>query len=114
VFDVSALLRAVAAELRSNPELRRELQTLLASGTKLSPTDPIYLAPAKFAIRLGVSRRLVFTWLSEGLPSLGSGRGRRIPVAEGERWLEARASGNRGLEVAARNAALRAIAGGRR
>lgn len=49
--------------------------------------EVIALTVAKFAKRWGYSKRYIETCLRQGLPKCGEGRGRRIPIAEGDAWM---------------------------
>jgi len=49
--------------------------------------EVIALTVAKFAKRWGYSKRYIETCLRHGLPIHGEGRGRRIPIAEGDEWV---------------------------
>lgn len=107
MIDAAALLKGLADALERDESLASRLRTLLMPG-KADPAVPVYLAPTAFAKHLGVSKRQVFHWLRNGLPSVGSGRARRIPVALAEKWLSSGTARASRVEQAARAAAHRA------
>lgn len=106
-FDVGTLLAEVLDAIERRPELRERVRALLSA-----PSGPerLYLTPAQAAQRFGVSRRTVFVWLDRGLPSCGSGRTRRIPSADADRWVRERTQTDDTVERRARVDAARVAA----
>jgi hypothetical protein len=58
------------------------------------PREPVveakYQKLAEFCERWNISRTTLHTRIGEGLPSVGSGRDRRIVVKDGDAWMERR------------------------
>lgn len=74
-----SIARAIVHELRDDPEALAELRKLVADTT---PAGHL-LRPEEAAERLGVSRRTVNRWATEGrIPAVkaGGGRGWRFPA----------------------------------
>lgn len=89
-LDASAALTALLEVLESRPDLVKRFRALLAR-----PTAPsLYLTTTQAAARYQVSRRTVQTWMSLGLPCIGTGKARRIDVRLADVWLTLRAEEN--------------------
>lgn len=50
-------------------------------------TEVVALSVAKFARRWDFGKRQIETYIRRGLPRCGEGKGRRIPIAEGDDWM---------------------------
>jgi excisionase family DNA binding protein len=93
--------------------LHEEVRALRADVAALRPArvepTPIYLATARYAARLGVSRWTVARLVRDGLPTVGRGRLRRVDVAAADAWLKRRDTSGEtaigGIEQRARRAA---------
>ncbi len=75
-------LQAEAHELLARG-LRAEAETLDANAAPVAS----YMKVGEFAAHVTVSVRTVWNWIDRGLPTVGQGRGRRVPVAEADAWL---------------------------
>jgi excisionase family DNA binding protein len=85
-----AALRAQADALAAQAlAVRAEADALeLESATKPA-NDPIVFATIDEAAReFDVSRRTIFDWLRDGMPSVKRGVKRRVPIDQARRWLE--------------------------
>ncbi|MBI5531503.1 MAG: hypothetical protein HY898_02230 [Deltaproteobacteria bacterium] len=85
-------LLALRDELRADPELAAELRSLLAPTPATPANDdsqPVieFLSVPAFCARMKWSRTHVEGLIRVGLPVLGKGRARRIPVRDAEGWL---------------------------
>lgn len=74
--------------------------------------EPSHMKVAEYAKRIQVCKRTVENRITEGLPVLGVGRARRIPVEEADAWLRSR-SRQTDLQVRARIDAARGMRRGR-
>jgi len=103
--------REFIAELRADPKLAADFRELLgATGTRAAEPSALYLPVAKYADRLGVGERTVWNWVRGGLPTIGSGRTRRVAVADADAWLRTqRDQVDDGIERQARAAARKAL-----
>ena len=99
-----ALVEALAC-LRRRPELLATLRSLLVDSGPAEPI-PTYVTVGAFAQRVGVAKRTVENWITQGLPVVRGGRVRRIPIVEADAWLKTGGATN-GLERRARRDARR-------
>jgi hypothetical protein len=93
--------------------VREEVARLLDERLPRAPAAPqvVFERVAIFAKRIAVSERTGWSLVSKGMPTIGSGRGRRVDVARALEWL--RREGQRvddAVERSARAAARRAAA----
>jgi hypothetical protein len=88
----SPLADVLVAELLSavtrNPELVRQLISVVAPvATRKTSTGPMQMTMADYARRTAYAKRTIEKFLSMGMPSVGKGRLRRIPVEAADEWL---------------------------
>jgi hypothetical protein len=107
------LLLEIIDAAERDPALAERVRRVLGvpPGQKDKETAPIYLRAAEYARRTSLGERTVWALMSRGLPTIGSGKSRRIDVARADEWLR----GQRGqvdavIEAQARRAAQRAAA----
>lgn len=103
-IETKAIAREIAAELH-------RLQQADAR-----PIESTHDTATEFANRMKVSLRQVRKWLAAGMPSVRTGRHRRVIVADAQQWLaDGRDKGTAAAAgvAAARRGAFRAIQGGR-
>ena len=85
------LLISIVDELRADPTLANQLRELLAPAatTRVVATnpEPVYATVPAFCTRMGWSRSHVESLIKSGLPVVGCGRARRIPIQQAEAWL---------------------------
>ncbi len=111
---VLGMLREAIQEARRDPDVLadlRELIALLASSTPdkaIVEPPAVYTTVAEFAMRCGFSKRHVENLIRQGLPIVGQGRGRRVPIAQADSWLAN--STDKGIEERARRDAARVFA----
>ncbi len=101
----SDALRAQAAAWRAVADALDAEAAALDAETTATPPAP-YVAIGEYAERVRMSKRTIRNFLDAGMPSVGSGRGRRIEVEVADRWLaEHRDRVEDGVEKQARAAA---------
>jgi hypothetical protein len=105
-LDPGELLAELVRALETRPDLAARLRVVLALAS--GPAEPIYLRVPDWAERAGVSRRTAWTWVGAGLPTVGTGRTRRVDVKLADAWLRERASVDDAIEKRARADATRA------
>src|SRR5580658_2245481 len=69
--------------------LRAEAAALAQDAARVPDAAP-YLTIQAYADRLSISKRTCRSLLDEGMPSVGSGRGRRIDVQRADDWMRTR------------------------
>ncbi len=85
---IEEALNALLELLRVRPELAGRLASVLAiTGLKESAPTKTFMTVAEYGERIGLSKRTVENLIRRGLPLAGSGRLRRVPVAEADAWL---------------------------
>jgi hypothetical protein len=52
-------------------------------------SEPVFVRVAAYAARTGISERKVWDLVASGLPTIGSGRSRRVDVVAADAWLRA-------------------------
>jgi excisionase family DNA binding protein len=85
-------LQADALELQARA-LRAEADAIEAEADQPANgngADAVYLTVEEAARRFNVSKRTIFDWVAEGMPSVKRGCVRRVPVVEATVWLRAR------------------------
>jgi hypothetical protein len=101
---IEAVIGSVLDALERDPQLRARVRELLQHSDDRTVATrepaPLYLAVGAFAARVGYSKRHVEHLVREGLPLIGAGRARRVPVAAAEQWLAQR--GDRDARAAER------------
>jgi hypothetical protein len=101
--------RAFIDELRADPKLAADFRELLGATATPEISEPIYLRVADYAKRVSLSERTVWNFIVQGLPTIGTGRTRRVAVADADAWLrDRRETVDDGVERQARAAARRA------
>ena len=85
---VDDLLAAVAEALRARPDVAAALRESLGvpMSTSRGP-EKKYMSVVEYARHVGLSKRTVENLLRRGLPLVGRGRLRRVPVAEADAWM---------------------------
>jgi hypothetical protein len=105
------ILVSLVAALKDEPALAAELRSLLGTGapeTKLGPAEVFLHVPA-YAARVSLGERTVWSMIKRGLPTIGSGRSRRVDVERADAWLRNnREAANDVIEQSARRSARRA------
>ena len=86
----SDLLVEVLDAIERDPELAARVRRLLGVAPPVAEPTPIYERVASFARRVSLSERSIWTLASEGMPMVGSGRGRRVDVARAIAWIRER------------------------
>ena len=88
---IATALRASAIALEAQAKaLRLEAEALDEADAKAAPDGAVFVTIKALAAHFGVTRRTVFAWLADGLPSLKRGRFRRVSVEAATAWLAAR------------------------
>jgi excisionase family DNA binding protein len=101
------LLEALTKQLRTHPTLRDELRSILAIETNPSaPIERTHVTVSAYAEHLGLSKRTIENLIREGLPLVGRGRRRRIPIVEADAWMK-NERGDAAIERRARRDAQR-------
>jgi len=81
---------AVLRHVREHPEKVLEIQRAFRVGTNNDAPPVIeFMKVAEFAQHIGMCKRSVENMVTEGLPIVGKGRRRRVPVAEAVSWVRA-------------------------
>jgi hypothetical protein len=110
------ILVDIVAALREEPALARELRTLLgaeASEQHVASAQLFMRVPA-YAARMSLAERTVWNMVARGLPTIGSGRSRRVDVERADVWLRnERDAVDDVIERSARQSARRAAKAGR-
>jgi hypothetical protein len=110
------ILVDIVTALREEPALARELRTLLgaeASEQNVASAQLFMRVPA-YAARVSLGERTVWNMVSRGLPTIGSGRSRRVDVERADVWLRNdRDAVDDVVERSARQSARRAAKAGR-
>lgn len=106
------LLRAIVRE-----EITRALDERLPQPKPIP--EILYERVSAFARRVAISERTIWTYIKQGLPTIGSGRGRRVDVQAAIRWLTDRSDLvddriEKMARASARRAAERAMKRGRK
>lgn len=105
-LDAGDLLAELVRALETRPELASRLRAVLAPPS--ATVEPLYMRVGEYATRAGVSRRTGWAWVAAGLPTVGSGRTRRVDVRRADEWLRSRVQPDDALEQRARRDADRA------
>jgi hypothetical protein len=99
--EQEALAEAIAARLLRaiGHALSGGATPVAAVSTASAPPDtaPLWLPIDEYAARTRYSKRSITQWISEGLPTVGEGKARRVIVAEADRWIAARGKTRRRL-----------------
>ncbi len=105
------LLVGIAAVLKADPAVAAELRTLLGVAARASEASEVqtFMRVPAYAARVSLGERTVWSLVSRGLPTVGSGKSRRVDVERADAWLR----GQRGqvddaVEESARRSARRA------
>lgn len=84
----ASLLEESVQYLREHPEVVAEIRKILAPPIEaVGDTVPEFMKVAEFAQHIGMCKRSVENMVTEGLPIVGKGRRRRVPVAEAVAWI---------------------------
>ena len=72
--------------------LAAEIARLIASRSPAPPTPPevLFMPPKQYAQRVAVSVRPLRDLVAAGLPTVGTGRARRVDVRRADEWLRTR------------------------
>jgi hypothetical protein len=107
------LLLEIVEAAERDPALAERVRRALGV-QRVEPTEAptaMYLRAAEYAQRVSLGERTVWALVSRGLPTVGSGRGRRIDVARADEWLRSQPDRvDAEMEMQARRAARRAAA----
>jgi hypothetical protein len=92
---LDALVEAIADKLAE-----RIVPHLLEAFGRPSPqvSEPLFVRVAAYAKRTGISERTAWGLVAKGLPTIGSGRSRRVDIVAADAWL--RAQGGREVDDA--------------
>jgi hypothetical protein len=76
-------------EAEQDPQLAERLRRVLgaASHGPAPSLTPAAMRFADFAAHVGVSRWQIFSLARQGLPTIGTGKGRRVDVARALEWM---------------------------
>ena len=109
------ILVDIVAALREEPALARELRTLLgAEAEPHVPSAQLFMRVPAYAARVSLAERTVWNMVARGLPTIGSGRSRRVDVERADVWLRnERDAVDDVIERSARQSARRAAKAGR-
>jgi hypothetical protein len=105
------LLAGIVEALKEDPALAGELRSLLALPSLATKADPglLFMRVPAYAARVSLSERTVWGLVARGLPTVGSGRARRVDVAGADVWLRSeRETTHEAVERSARHSARRA------
>jgi hypothetical protein len=89
---VHGLITAVVDAVEGSPDLQRRLRALavlvgIGGGTpSQSSASAAYLTVAAYSERASLSERTVWKYITAGLPTVGTGRGRRVDVERADEW----------------------------
>jgi hypothetical protein len=105
------LLEIVDAAERDPALAERVRRVLGARQEEAKEATAIYLRATEYARRVSLGERTVWALVSRGLPTVGTGKSRRIDVARADEWLRCQSSKvDDALQEQARRAAVRAAA----
>ncbi len=110
------LLMGIVAALKEEPALAAELRALfgMAAPDSTSTTGELFMRVSNYATRVSLSERTVWGLVARGLPTVGSGRTRRVDVERADAWLRSeRGAIDDVVERSARLAARRAARAGK-
>lgn len=104
---VENLADEIVSAIAHSPALRARLRTMLdedRAPVHAANDDALRTASIDdYAAAVQIGRRTVEGWIKRGLPTLGSGRGRRIDLGRADAWV--RANGIDASEAEARELA---------
>jgi hypothetical protein len=100
---MGALVELVAEEIAD-----RMIPRLIAALAPPASEEPVYMRVAAYAKRAQISERHVWSLVRKGMPTVGSGRSRRVDVARADEWLRAHGQTDDAIERRARADATRA------
>ncbi len=107
------ILVQIISAAEEDPGLAERVRRVLGVPRVEEGHEPpvIYLRVNEYARRVSLGERTVWALVSRGLPTVGSGRSRRIDVAQADQWLRGqRPDVDNAIEATARRAAQRAAA----
>lgn len=105
------ILIGIVAALKDEPALAGELRSLLGvEAPKMTPDSAqLFMRVSAYAARVSLSERTVWSMIARGLPTIGSGRSRRVDVERADLWLRSeRDAVDDAIEQSARRSARRA------
>jgi hypothetical protein len=105
------LLLEIVDAAERDPALAERVRRVLGARQveEAKEATAIYLRATEYARRVSLSERTVWALVSRGLPTVGTGKSRRIDVARADEWLRCqRSEVDAALEEQARRAAHRA------
>jgi hypothetical protein len=111
-FGRDLLLEIIDAAER-DPAIAERVRRMLGVQRveELKAPEAVYLRAVEYARRISLAERTVWALISEGLPTVGSGKARRIDVARADEWLRGRRERvDAAIQAQARRAAQRAAA----
>ncbi len=105
---VGLVVELVLCELEQRADRISVLLERIGVNRCQTEPDRLFVSVSEYADRIGVCKRTVENWIKKGLPLIGSGKSRRVPVDEADKWM--RNGGPDGeLERAARQNAKRHV-----
>ncbi len=110
------ILVDIVTALREEPALARELRTLLGAepSEQNVASAQLFMRVPAYAARVSLGERTVWNMVSRGLPTIGSGRSRRVDVERADVWLRNdRHAVDDVIERSARQSARRAAKAGK-
>jgi len=100
------LLEIIDAAERDPVLVERVRRALGVHPAEAKKPVAVYLRAVEYARRVSLSERTVWALISQGLPTIGRGRSRRIDVARADEWLRGQqAQVDAAIEGQARRAA---------
>ena len=81
------LLEIIDAAERDPVLVERVRRALGVHPAEAKKPVAVYLRAVEYARRVSLSERTVWALISQGLPTIGRGRSRRIDVARADEWL---------------------------
>jgi hypothetical protein len=111
-FGRDLLLEIIDAAER-DPALAERVRRVLGVQPVNDAKEPValYLRASEYARRLSLGERTVWELVAQGLPTIGSGKSRRIDVARADEWLRGqRDRVDAAIQAHAQRAAHRAAA----
>ncbi len=89
---MSNALRAKLLSIRADIDAAlAEIPSDEPASPALSKVEPRWMRLGAYAAARSFSRRTLHTMITEGLPTTGDGKGRRVVVADADTWLSKRA-----------------------
>lgn len=81
------MIDRLVLKLRQRPDAVSSVLGVFETRWKELQPEAAFMKVADYADRVGVCKRTVENWISDGLPIVGAGRLRRVPVDEADTWF---------------------------